>query len=61
MAKKELMKVYCVVCKKQSSFDQDKVSVEKTKNNRLMLKGKCATCKKNVFRFVSEKDAKEFM
>ncbi len=43
--------MYCVTCKKQTKTKN--ISKKKTKNNRLILVGKCEICGKNKSSFIS--------
>ena len=45
------MDSYCVKCKKKTAWKAKPVK-SKTKNNRNMLKGKCAVCNKTKVSFV---------
>ena len=47
---------YCLLCKRNTKNINPKVV--KTKNNRLAMVSKCATCGKNKFRFIKEQKAK---
>ena len=47
---------YCLLRKKNTKNINPKVV--KTKNNRLAMVSKCATCSKNKFRFIKEQEAK---
>ena len=47
---------YCLLCKRDTKNINPKVV--KTKNNRLAMVSKCATCDKNNFRFIKEQEAK---
>lgn len=42
---------YCVKCKKHTGFSGS-TQIVKTKNNRYMLKGRCAKCGKMKARFI---------
>ena len=52
------MKTYCVGCKKYTS--QEKSSVRKTKQNRLMLLSNCAICDKKKSTFIKNKQLHNF-
>ena len=47
---------YCLLRKRHTKNINPKVV--KTKNNRLAMVSKCATCGKNKFRFIKEPEAK---
>ena len=49
------MESYCVKCKRHTLFD-GQPQLFRTKNNRLLLKGKCKVCGKMKARFVSKKE-----
>ena len=47
---------YCLSCKKDTKNIGTKVV--RTKNNRLAMMSKCATCNKNKFRFIKEQETR---
>ena len=49
--------IYCLKCKTKT--DTLEIKQSKTRNNRLMLQGKCALCGTNKSRFISAKEGKE--
>ena len=46
--------IYCLKCKTKT--DTLEIKQSKTKNNRLMIKGKCVLCGTNKSRFISAKE-----
>ncbi len=50
---------YCVKCKGKKDFKYGTGQVVRTKNNRVMLKGKCGTCGGAMNRFLSKSDMAE--
>ena len=50
------MKIYCLVCKKNTDHINSKMI--KAKNNRLMLSSQCSVCKNKKTRFMKEQEAK---
>ena len=53
------MLTYCVKCRKNTENLNSKV--HKTKNNRLIMRTKCAECGINKSGFVKEQEAKELL
>ena len=49
------MKVYCIVCKKNT--DDINSKMVKIKNGRLMFSSQCSVCKNKKSRFVKEQEA----
>ena len=53
------MNKYCLSCKKDTKNIDSKVA--KTKNNRLMMLSKCATCNNKKSRFIKEQETKRLL
>ena len=50
------MNIYCLPCKKDT--DNINPKIVRTKNNRLMMLSKCATCHNKKSRFIKEQEAR---
>ena len=50
------MKTYCVKCKKDTEYIDQKIV--RTKNNRLLMQTECSDCRNKKSRFVKEQEAK---
>ena len=50
------MNSYCLSCKKDTENINPKIV--RTKNNRLMMLSKCATCNNKKSRFIKEQEAR---
>ena len=54
MNSKNVMKTYCIVCKKDTENKNPKVF--KTKNGRIVLKSVCSVCNNEKSRFISKNE-----